>query len=111
MSDSTQAAAPKASRFELLVGLFVHDDTEYDLYRAGMTPMLHAVGGSFRRDLRVSEQLEGESDDRINRVFILSFPDEATKVAFFSDEAYKAVRAKHFDAAVESSVILAAYST
>lgn len=73
--------------------------------------MLHAMGGFFRQDLHVSEQLKGEEEGKINRIFVISFPDKATNDRFFADEAYKQVRAEHFDAAVESSVILAAYST
>jgi len=110
MTESNTSSS-QASRFEILVGLHVHDNTEYDLYRAGMTPMLQSMGGFFRQDLRVSEQLQGEGEGKINRAFVISFPDEATKDAFFSDEAYKAVRAEHFDAAVDSAVILASYHT
>ena len=114
MTESNTSSSDGSStktRFEILVGLHVHDNTEYDLYRAGMTPMLHAMGGFFRQDLHVSEQLKGEEEGKINRAFVISFPDEKTKDAFFSDEAYKAVRAEHFDAAVDSSVILASYHT
>ena len=111
MTESNTSSSSDSSRFEILVGLHVHDNTEYDLYRAGMTPMLHAMGGSFRQDMHVSEQLKGEEEGKINRIFVISFPDKATNDRFFADEAYKQVRAKHFDAAVESSVILASYST
>jgi len=51
-------------------------------------------------DYRVSEQLQPTTDPAVNRVFILSFPDRATKEAFFSDPAYLAVRAEHFEPAV-----------
>ncbi|MBL4670607.1 MAG: DUF1330 domain-containing protein [Flavobacteriales bacterium] len=98
------------SRYEILVGLHVSDDDQYDLYRAGMLPLLEALGGFFRYDLRVSEHLKGDADDPYNRVFIISFPDEDTKDQFFNGDAYKAVRAKHFDASVKSGGIIASYA-
>jgi uncharacterized protein (DUF1330 family) len=97
------------SRHEILVGLHVTDDSTYDLYRAGMKPILTEMGGFFRQDLRISEHIKGESDDPFNRVFIISFPDAHTKERFFSDEHYKAVRAQHFDPSVKSGSIIAEY--
>lgn len=88
-------------RHEILIGLHVTDDAGYTRYRAGMTPLLEAMGGFFRVDYRVSEQLQPMSDTPHNRVFILSFPDRATKEAFFSDPDYLAVRAEHFEPAVD----------
>lgn len=104
-SDSQQS-----SRFEILVGLHVIDDPTYDQYRAGMIPILEEHGGYFRYDLLVSEMIKGEADDPYNRVFIISFPDEDTKDQFFGDEAYKQVRAEHFDASVKSGGIIASYA-
>ncbi len=98
-------------RFELIFGLHVADDTEYDQYRAGMTPILESFGGYFRFDFRVSEMLKGEADSPFNRVFVLSFPDLASKEKFFADEEYKAVRAAHFDQAVRSVGQIAQYHT
>jgi len=100
----------KSERFEILVGLHVSDDAIYDQYRAGMTPILEEHGGYFSYDFRVSEMLKGDSEDPFNRVFIISFPDESTQEQFFSNEAYKEVRAKYFDPAVKSGGIIASYS-
>jgi len=100
----------KSDRFEILVGLHVSDDAIYDQYRAGMTPILEEHGGYFSYDFRIREMLKGESDDPFNRVFILSFPDEPTKEQFFSNEAYKDVRAKYFEPAVKSGGVIASYS-
>ena len=99
------------NRHEILVGLHVTDNTQYDLYRAGMKPLLTKMGGFFKQDLHVSEHISGESDAPFNRVFIISFPDSKTKEQFFANEKYKAVRAKHFDPAVKSGSTIAAYDT
>jgi len=97
------------SRFEILVGLHVTDDETYDKYRAGMTPILNEHGGYFRYDFRVSQMLQGDSQDPLNRVFVISFPDEITKDQFFGNESYKRVREKYFDRAVKSNCILASF--
>lgn len=97
------------ARFEILIGLHVTDDSHYDQYRAGMIPILETYGGYFRYDFRVSEMLKGKADDPFNRVFVISFPDQASKEKFFADEAYKAVRAAHFDQSVRSVGQIAQY--
>jgi len=94
---------------DVLVGLHVTDEASYDRYRAAMKPILHRVGGRFVADLRVSGVLtkdvtrtdaEGSIDPRVNRVFLLRFPDAATKDAFFSDPGYVEARRAHFEGAV-----------
>ncbi len=100
-----------APRFELLIGMHVIDDTKYDQYRAEMTPILERHGGFFRYDFRVSEMLAGKADTPFNRVFVLSFPDEGVKDAFFSNEEYQAVRSAHFDQSVHSFEQIAQFST
>ena len=106
-----EAVAVSEERCEMLVGLEVLDEERYAAYRAGMKPLLHAAGGRFVCDFRVSEVLPadvtGEVDPRINRVFVLSFPDEAAKDGFFADPAYAAVRAEHFEGAVGVAALLA----
>jgi uncharacterized protein (DUF1330 family) len=99
-----------SQRFEILVGLHVSDEAGYDQYRAGMTPILEEHGGYFSYDFRVSDILIGESDDPLNRVFILSFPDKLTQEQFFSNKKYKDVRAKYFEPAVKSGGVIASYS-
>ena len=96
-------------RFEILIGLHVTDDATYDQYRAGMTPILEAHDGFFRYDFRVSEMLKGDADDPFNRVFVISFPDEATKDQFFANEQYAAVRSAFFDRSVKSFAQIASY--
>jgi len=75
-----------------------------------MTPILDSIGGYFRADFRISEVLIAPSNDSINRVFILSFPDEETKNRFFEFDSYKAVRAQHFDSSVQSVTMIASYT-
>lgn len=92
------------NRYEMLVGLEVLDEGRYAGYRAAMKPILHGMGGRFVCDFRVSEVLAqdvtGEVDPRINRVFVLSFPDEGTKEAFFGDAGYGKVKGEWFEGAV-----------
>lgn len=95
------------ARHEILVGLHVTDEAGYARYREGMTPLLEACGGFFRYDFAVSRVLKGENE-QINRVFVISFPDEGTKDAFFSDEEYLRVREEHFEGAVEATEIIGA---
>ncbi|MBO6512481.1 MAG: DUF1330 domain-containing protein [Phycisphaerales bacterium] len=97
-------------RYEILVGLHVSDQEHYTNYRSGMTPILKDHGGYFRYDYTIDTMLQGNADEPHNRVFVLSFPDQSTMERFFSNEDYKAVRAQHFDPAVESGGILAAYA-
>jgi len=95
----------------MLVGLHVTDDAQYDLYRAGMTPILESLGGYFRYDFRVSETLKAPEGEKFNRVFVLSFPDEEKKKLFFEHDAYKVVRTEYFDTSVKSATIIASFVT
>jgi uncharacterized protein (DUF1330 family) len=99
------------TRYEVHVGLRVSDEQGYQRYRDGMTPLLESVGGYFRYDMRVSELLKGEAEEAFNRVFVISFPDEQTKLDYFADERYKAIRAEHFNPSVSSVRQIAGYTT
>ena len=95
--------------FTHLVGLHVTDDDAYAAYRASMTPILERYGGGFGYDMRVSEVLRAETDEVINRVFTICFPDEPTAGAFFSDADYLGVKRQHFDVAVAATTVMARY--
>lgn len=95
--------------FEMLVGLNVTDGVGYANYRAGMTPILKSYGGAFRYDFVVAETLQGETTGEINRVFVLSFPNQERRKAFFSDPVYLEIRKTYFDKSVTSRVIIAEY--
>ena len=97
------------SSHELLIGLHVTDDARYTRYREGMTPILHQYGGSFRYDFRIAEVLKAETNDPINRLFILSFPNARAKDAFFADEEYQKVKREFFEGAVQAVQALAEY--
>lgn len=96
------------TRHEILVGLHVTDDESYGRYRAAMTPLLEARGGFFRCDFRVSEVLTG-AGEHVNRVFVISFPDERARDGFFTDPAYLKIRGEHFEGAVGGVDIIAGY--
>lgn len=95
--------------FDRLVGINVIDEETYQKYRDEMTPILISMGGEFRYDLKVGEMLKSDSKNSINRMFIISFPDEKTHDDFFDLEEYKAIKAKFFVPAVESATLIAQY--
>jgi len=96
--------------FERLVGLNVSDANVYQQYRDGMMPILALYEGRFVYDFIVSDTMFNESGHPINRVFILSFPDEGASDRFFNDAGYKKVRATFFDASVENTTIIAQFN-
>lgn len=92
--------------YEMLVALNVVDDEIYSAYRLGMKPILNRFGGSFRFDVTVQKTLKSELSHPINRVFIISFPDETRKNEFFKDPEYQKVRKEFFTQAVNDTAIL-----
>ncbi len=100
---------PTKPRHEILVGLHVTDDESYANYRAAMTPLLEAAGGTFRYDFTIERMLKGAVDSPINRLFVISFPDESTKEAFFADPEYLAAKEEFFESAVDMVDIIATY--
>ncbi|MEP1152481.1 MAG: DUF1330 domain-containing protein [Balneola sp.] len=95
--------------FERLVGLQVIDEKLYQEYRKGMLPILKEYGGGFGYDFKVSDVLISESENPINRVFTIHFPDENTSKEFFSNHNYKQVREKYFNKSVTSATIISQY--
>ena len=98
-------------KYEMLVALDVTDATKYARYREAMTPILTRYRGAFRYDFEVSRTLRSEVDHRINRVFTISFADEAARDGFFADPAYKVVREQFFTGSVNAMVVIAEYWT
>ena len=96
--------------FERIVGLTLKDDKGYQSYREAMTPILIRYGGRFRFDFSVAKTLITEGDGEINRVFVMTFPDQSTHDRFFSDPEYKAIRAKHYDPSVKTSTVISQYT-
>jgi uncharacterized protein (DUF1330 family) len=95
--------------FEMLVGLNVVDQEEYASYRAGMTPLLEAAGGTFAYDFEVARTLKADAAHPINRVFLIRFPDRATRDQFFSSPAYLAIRERYFANSVQGATRIAEY--
>ena len=99
----------KKSSFEMLVGLNVINDLEYQKYREGMMPILKNYKGEFGYDFKVSEVLKSETDNNINRVFTIRFSDKDNMDAFFANEDYIKVKERYFKGSVESTTIIASY--
>jgi len=97
-------------RHEVLVGLHVTDEDSYAAYRAAMTPLLEAAGGYFRCDFTIDRVLNGPTDPPLNRLFVISFPGETEKDAFFADPDYLAARKKYFEPAVTRIEVLATFA-
>ena len=95
--------------FAMLVGLNVVDQEEYAQYRAGMTPLLEAAGGTFAHDFDVARTLKTAAAHDMNRVFLIRFPDRATRDQFFSSQDYLAVRDRHFGKSVQGATRLAEF--
>ncbi|MEX0829684.1 MAG: DUF1330 domain-containing protein [Nitrospirales bacterium] len=94
---------------EMLVGLHVVDEEAYQSYRNEITPILENYGGGFGYDFKVSEVLKSQTKDPINRVFTISFPDQGSKDAFFSNAKYLAIRQQHFEKSVTDTTVIATY--
>lgn len=92
--------------YERIMGINVTDDNNYQNYRNAMTPLLHAVGGDFGFDFKVSEVLRSKSEDNINRVFTIEFPSEKVMNDFFSSEEYLKVKNLYFDISVKSTTVI-----
>lgn len=95
--------------YEILVALHVDDPAVYTQYRAAIRPLLEAAGASFRYDFEVARTLLNGSPHPVNRVFVLRFPDQASKERFFADPHYRAIRSNLFDQAVSGTTHIGEY--
>jgi uncharacterized protein (DUF1330 family) len=91
---------------ETLMALNVVDADLYAKYRAAMSPLLEAHGGSFGLDLWVAEVLRGPVDKPFNRLFTILFPSLERREAFFSNPEYLAIRKALFEPSVSESTRL-----
>ena len=57
-----------------------------------------------------AEVLKSQTDNEINRVFTIYFPDKETRQQFFSAESYKAIKAEFFESSVASTTLIAEYN-
>jgi len=95
--------------YEMLVGLNVLDEQEYQKYRDAMSPILSSHGGGFGYDFRVSEVLKSEKDEIINRVFTIFFSEFEKKELFFTNPEYLKVKEQYFNTSVGSTTIISSY--
>ena len=95
--------------FEILMGIHVTDDNEFQKYRDGMEPILNSVGGSVGYDFRISEVLLSKTDDEINRVFTMEFPSEKVMNDFLSRPEYLKVKSTYLDRSVKTRTTIAMY--
>ena len=94
---------------EILVGLEVLDDEKYRQYRAAMMPILAQYQGAFGYDFTVSKVLKSPTQEPINRVFTLCFPNANNMDSFFSDAEYLTVKALYFTDSVASTTMISSY--
>lgn len=97
--------------FEIVVGLLVVDHEKYAHYRQAIVPVLRSYGGRLRFDFEVSRTLKSETSQNANRLFVLRFPDRASKQRFFADPQYLEIRRAWFENAVSETEIIAEYVT
>lgn len=93
--------------FEMIFGLLVVNRETYAQYRVEIASLLQAAGGKFRYDFEVARMLKSEADHDINRLFVVQFPDRASKERFFTDPQYLEIRARLFENAVGARTIIA----
>ena len=91
---------------ETLMALNVVDADSYAKYRAAMTPLLEAHGGSFGLDLWVAEVLRAPVDKPFNRLFTIIFPSLERREAFFANPEYLAVRSALYEPSVSAATQL-----
>ena len=101
--------AAEPTRHVIIFGLEVRDEPIYRRYRDGMAPLLEGHGGAFGYDFIVSHVLKSETEAPINRVFTMVFPERSAAERFFSDPAYRAVRAELFDSSVGAVTKIGSY--
>jgi len=95
--------------FENHIALHITDETMYQNYRKAMLPILESLGGGFRYDFKISEVLKSETDNEINRVFVIYFPDKETSSMFFQDPDYLKIKEQYFVNSVASITNISEY--
>jgi uncharacterized protein (DUF1330 family) len=95
--------------YELLVGLQVTDSNKYLQYRQEMMPLLEKYGGGFRYDFLIKETLKSETENEINRVFVIYFKDKESMGLFFNDTEYLQIKHELYVDSVTATTILSEY--
>lgn len=99
----------KLLSFETIVGLHVKNEELYAKYRTEMKSLLEKYEGGFRYDFKIQETLKSETENSINRVFLIYFKNKEKKLSFFSDPEYKNIRETYFVPSVGSTTQIAEY--
>jgi uncharacterized protein (DUF1330 family) len=92
--------------YKIVIGLHVTDDAQYQCYREAMEPILSSVGGAFGYDFMIAEVLRSRTDEQINRVFTIEFPDKGVMDSFFSRPDYQEIKKQYFAGSVESTTVI-----
>lgn len=95
--------------FETIVGLQIKDESLYAEYRNAMKGLLEQYEGGFRYDFKIAETLKSETENPINRVFLIYFKTKEKKLSFFADPEYQKIRETYFVPSVASTTQIAAY--
>jgi len=95
---------------EILVGLEVINDIQYAKYREAMMPILIGHEGEFTYDFKVAEVLKANTEDKINRVFTISFSSIEKMDEFFSNKEYLLIKETYFSNSVKSITIISSYN-
>ena len=77
----------------------------------GNRTLLEAAGSRFRYDFEIGRALKSEAGHEINRLFVIQFPDRASKGRVFADSIYLEIRARLFEYAVKGTAIIAEYAS
>lgn len=96
--------------YEMLVGLDIIDEINYQKYRQLILPLAVKYGGSILYDFKVAEVLKSQTKDKINRVFTICFENEDKMNAFFLNPDYLTIKEKYFNKAVASTSIISSYT-
>jgi uncharacterized protein (DUF1330 family) len=91
------------------VGVNVVNAEMYAQYRAEMSPLLTASGGSFVVDVEVAQIFRAPEATPFNRLFTIRFPTRERLEAFFAAPEYLAIRQRLFDPSVSARVQLGKY--
>ena len=94
-----------------MVALHITDAQRYARYRDEIRPLLAQAAADFRLDFEVSRVMRPVDQPGFNRLFVLTFPNQTAKQAFFADPAYAQARTRHFPHCVAAFVTIAEYDT
>jgi len=72
-------------------------------------PLLQSNDGNFEYDFTIDAALKDVADHPINRLFVLSFPDQEAQQSFFNDPAYLQIRETYFQPSVNGATLISTW--